>query len=627
MRGDQIRLPYHKLEGETATTTTSTSAMTLITEQKSALTEVAVATEQMKRKCRNPNAKTPRKKQPVPNNTTTTTSLSPTAVLMVGGDASEDTFMKENQSPSSHGQQRENYQYESYPLANQTKTYSQRNLHFQSSRDPPHCDNVPIILSSGSPKPVLVEDVEMVPSTPLEEDAAPAESLFKVTPAASSLTSQSVASSRSMMRNNDEECDLGDLAEALKHVHLGSTYATGSAWQLPSLPGLCVQGDILPLPLTEFQAQQLACTFGQNPVEEDLLARHDDHDDDNNNKTNPILEIGHEHLTIQNPQWEEALEQVIHAVSGDLGIAQPEKVSARLEKLLVWNSEQDEEEEDLSTLSDTPKSTLSSCAANESGAFATLLVQLPSQFTGGSFTIHSRNGHLRDVTLEKEHAPYVCSYLMYYNECQPIVRPVQSGYALMLQYTLFFDGPRVPRISNMEYLGVHSVLKHFSLEETLFALPLKHSYNKETIEDHGSLCLRGSDQALYEMVEAFNPEAYGWDMMIAQLERTELKGTASMSGMYCSDFDSENDGHTLNNLFHTDGSDASAHMPWIKEPLEESETMDAGYKIVNYGDYDMWHKGKSVSVRGTNRQVGTKTDYHASVLVVYSKDFCYNCWD
>lgn len=60
------------------------------------------------------------------------------------------------------------------------------------------------------------------------------------------------------------------------------------------------------------------------------------------------------------------------------------------------------------------------------GIFATLVVQLPSIFEGGSFIV-SDGGKSQTFEMATDTAPYSCQYVAHYADCEHEIQPVKSG--------------------------------------------------------------------------------------------------------------------------------------------------------------------------------------------------------
>ena len=130
-------------------------------------------------------------------------------------------------------------------------------------------------------------------------------------------------------------------------------------------------------------------------------------------------------VVIGGRRWTEDLAQILGRVTSALGVTG--QVEAALYKLLVY---------------DTGSFFLSHRDSEKApGMFATLVVVLPSIYTGGELLIRHKG---RTVRLDLRHdEPSEVAYAAFYADCRHEVLPVVSGYRLALVYNLLRvgDGP------------------------------------------------------------------------------------------------------------------------------------------------------------------------------------------
>ncbi len=111
--------------------------------------------------------------------------------------------------------------------------------------------------------------------------------------------------------------------------------------------------------------------------------------------------------------------------------------------------------------------------------FATLVVQLPSIFEGGSFVVYSYGGsESQAFKLDAATAPYACHYVVHYADCEHEILPVTSGYRLTLVYSLCFKGKntKTPSAYALETAIGHVVktIEQLPRDKALFAIPMDH---------------------------------------------------------------------------------------------------------------------------------------------------------
>lgn len=108
--------------------------------------------------------------------------------------------------------------------------------------------------------------------------------------------------------------------------------------------------------------------------------------------------------------------------------------------------------------------------------FATLVVQLPSVFTGGSFVVSHGNKSKTFGLDAPETAPYQCHHVAHYADCEHEIRPVESGYRLALIYSLCYTGNerQKPSVQNLTQGALVSLMNRLDKGDSLFAIPLDH---------------------------------------------------------------------------------------------------------------------------------------------------------
>jgi len=208
------------------------------------------------------------------------------------------------------------------------------------------------------------------------------------------------------------------LADLLSQVRRpGDFYATGVADV--HLPALEVTGlGPVALPLLPAQAEQLIEGAERAPYgrgSETLV----------DTEVRRTWQLDASRVRIGGQRWTEDLAQILGRVTSALGVTG--QVEAALYKLLVY---------------DTGSFFLSHRDSEKApGMFATLVVVLPSIYTGGELLIRHKG---RTVRLDLRHdEPSEVAYAAFYADCRHEVLPVVSGYRLALVYNLLRvgDGP------------------------------------------------------------------------------------------------------------------------------------------------------------------------------------------
>jgi len=283
----------------------------------------------------------------------------------------------------------------------------------------------------------------------------------------------------------------------------GESCASGKAVTLPSYPGLLVEGmdGQLSLPLHKTQATLLASQAEQAPYGKGTETVLD-------TSVRNVLQVAPERVSFSHPTWEEGLLGLAKEAAGKLG-APAELVSAKLYKLLLY-----EPGSFFLPHQDTEK---------VSGMFATLVVQLPSVFTGGESVVRCKDGQQRVFKLGNDtgEAAFSSHYICHYADCEHEVKEVSSGFRLALVYSLCFTlgrgkelysainsqgGLQCSQLSNLR-----SEIHQLPPEQRLFVLPLEHKYTQASLKEFGFACLKGVDRARYAALESVG----GLDLILA----------------------------------------------------------------------------------------------------------------
>jgi len=274
----------------------------------------------------------------------------------------------------------------------------------------------------------------------------------------------------------------------------GESCASGKAVTLPSYPGLLVEGidGQLSLPLHKTQATPLASQAEQAPYgkgKETIL----------DTSVRSVLQVSPERVSFSHPDWEEGMLGLVKEAAEKLGTP-ADLVSAKLYKLLLY-----EPGSFFLPHQDTEKA---------SGMFATLVVQLPSVFTGGDSIVRCKDGRQRVFNLGNDtgEAAFSSHYMCHFADCEHEVKEVSSGYRLAVVYSLCFTPGRGKELySVMESQGglqcaqlsnLRSEIHQLPPDQRLFVLPLEHKYTQASLEEFGFDCLKGVDRARYAALES-----------------------------------------------------------------------------------------------------------------------------
>jgi predicted 2-oxoglutarate/Fe(II)-dependent dioxygenase YbiX len=308
----------------------------------------------------------------------------------------------------------------------------------------------------------------------------------------------------SVLQALDEELPPA-LAELLRSVDRhGDFYASGTVELAP--PALEVEGvGPISLPLLPVQAEQLLAVAdvapfgrGQKTLRDQTVRR--------------CWQIGPERARIGGRHWSKTLENIVARVAEGLAIAEP--ITATFYKLLIYN-----EGSFFVSHRDTEKAP---------GMFATLVIVLPSTFSGGALQL--RHGE-REVSLDlRSTDPAEAAFAAFYADCVHEIRPVTAGYRLALTYNLTRTrtgrAPQPPNYKH-EQARICALLQAWRDAPAKLVYPLEHAY---TPAELGFPALKGRDAAVAGVLaDAAGPS--NCDLSLALLT-IEESGAAEYSGSY-----------------------------------------------------------------------------------------------
>lgn len=233
------------------------------------------------------------------------------------------------------------------------------------------------------------------------------------------------------------------------------------------------------LPLLPAQAERLVAVAERAPYgrgEETLV----------DTEVRRTWQIGAERVHIGGKRWEATLAHIVERAAAGLGVAEP--VEAQLYKLLVYD-----QGSFFVSHRDTEKAP---------GMFATLVVVLPSLYSGGELVVRHRG---REAVLDLcRSEPSEAAYAAFYADCVHEVRPVTSGCRLTLIYNLVRSGPGwlpQPPDYSSELAHVVALLRQWAerlasgesdTPEKLVYL-LQHAYSRAELDFDA---LKGADAAV-----------------------------------------------------------------------------------------------------------------------------------
>jgi len=169
-------------------------------------------------------------------------------------------------------------------------------------------------------------------------------------------------------------------------------------------------------------------------------------------------------VTIDAVAWDRTLRPVLERVGRGLGLPPGRALTADLHSMLVYApgqffvQHQDSEKDD--------------------AMVASLVVSLPSTFSGGALAV--RHG---GRTATYRGSKTALSFVAFYSDCRHEVRPVTSGYRVVLTYNLMLAGDAVAAAPDPELVAGASrcLSEHFETADRLVYL-LDHEYTRRGLD-------------------------------------------------------------------------------------------------------------------------------------------------
>ena len=205
------------------------------------------------------------------------------------------------------------------------------------------------------------------------------------------------------------------LEDALSDVERSGSFLTSGSFEIGINPGLEVLGaGPIGLPLSTEMAKRIIQASHASPYGKGSETLVDE-------SVRKSWELNADQFFLRNPAWTAQIEKLLKAVVPGLGLtAEPTQVRAEIYKLVVYEEgafflpHQDSEKTD--------------------GMFGTLVVSLPSKHEGGD-VVASHKGESRTFS-SSPGSDFGFSYAAWYSDITHEVKPVTSGYRIVLTYNL-----------------------------------------------------------------------------------------------------------------------------------------------------------------------------------------------
>eukprot|EP00956_Cyclotella_meneghiniana_P015502 scaffold23809_cov62-Cyclotella_meneghiniana.AAC.8 len=289
-----------------------------------------------------------------------------------------------------------------------------------------------------------------------------------------------------------------------------------------------------------------------------------------------VWQIESQDLKIKNPDWGPSLTKLLSVVASKLGVPPP-CLSANLDSMLYMER----------------GSSIDWCSNIEEEAHkvGTLLVQLPSSFTGGSFRVYDGEEREEDeedaskitsfdlgvATGEKE---FKCHFLAHYNDCQYEMEKIKSGSRLLLCYSLCFNGAgQLPSAAVLKtsMIPLQQELNELPRHDRIVLVPLARHYSDYSLRQDGLTALAHHHRAKAEAIKVAGKG--DWVVLIIQAKKIHT---------HCYHHNS----HTSSSMKHVyseNGNRLTSPKKWLDNiisfaPIEEAVVTQDFSDSDSYGD-------------------------------------------
>ncbi|KAM6492221.1 hypothetical protein JOM56_011945 [Amanita muscaria] len=216
-------------------------------------------------------------------------------------------------------------------------------------------------------------------------------------------------------------------------------------------------------------------------------------------------------VSFQNPAWNSFLQSNTASICSGLGLSGGYDIQYKLHKLLLYETgslfrrHQDTQKED--------------------GMFATMVIVLPSQYTGGEIVVS--HGSTSEV-IEFSASCTSISVFSWYTDVMLEVKPIRSGYRLVLSYNLMRGSLSRPEVvptggDASELSRLHQILERWRTggyeqlpEQRMVAYVLGHQYSESDL-DMGQDALKGQDAHKVNQI-SWVAEMLGFELWLAKFK-------------------------------------------------------------------------------------------------------------
>ncbi|KAF8844491.1 hypothetical protein BDN67DRAFT_962852 [Paxillus ammoniavirescens] len=341
------------------------------------------------------------------------------------------------------------------------------------------------LVTAHAPPPYEAFTLSVVPENPAVPDySTDAKSAYPDDP------DDSMSTSSELSYGEDLKADLEDVL--VGDFDFQGEFAFSSVLPQAPNPGLHIDGlGLIGLPLSHRDAQFIKETSIQAPYGKGTQTVVD-------KNVRDTWEIDPQRIQFTNPAWKPYIDgTVVDMVRKALGAAVPTTPPrCELYKLLLY-----ETGSHFLPHQDTEKS---------KGMFATIIVVLPSQYSGGQ--VHLTHGPSQKIFDPSSSSTFTTSVLAWYTDVYHEVKPVTSGFRLALSYNLIHTSSSIPpsipnmtnAVANVSHIFHKWAAGKYSRSQDKVAFLLDHEYSEHNLK---TTALKGKDAHLIAQLRGPAEEA------------------------------------------------------------------------------------------------------------------------
>lgn len=271
-------------------------------------------------------------------------------------------------------------------------------------------------------------------------------------------------------------------------------------------------------------------------------------------------EVPRDRVTVDERRWRETLLPVLNTLRSELGLAPDCELSAELHSMLVYEPgqffrrHQDSEKAD--------------------GMIGTLVVTLPSAFTGGELVIEQQGTKVTD-----RGSPEELSFVAFYGDCEHEVLPVTDGFRVTLTYNLVAKGRTGPDAA--AFAAHRSVAVLAEQLRAHFNTPVEWLKGRV----HGQPAKRPPRQLVYLLDHQYTQHGFGWDQLKGgdAVRAGTMLAAAGIAGY-----------ETSLALAEVEDSYEEDYTSWMGIYRQRWERVEEGWKCVEDADMEFDEEGEMV---------------------------------